>query len=69
MTNTFIKIHNVETGEIIEREMTAEEIAQHKIDEENAKVRAAKLAAKNAAKQAVLDKLGLTADEVAALLG
>lgn len=69
MTNTFIKIHNVETGEIIEREMTAEEIAQHKIDEENSKLRATELAAKNAAKQAVLDKLGLTADEVAALLG
>lgn len=64
-----IKIHNVETGEIIEREMTAAEIAQSKIDEENAKARAAELAAKDAAKQAVLAKLGLTADEVAALLG
>ena len=64
-----ITIHNVETGEIIEREMTAAEIAQTKIDEESAKAQAAELAAQDAAKQAVLDKLGLTADEVAALLG
>ncbi len=64
-----IKIHNVQTGEIIEREMNAQEIAQNKIDEESYKNWAAELAAKDAAKKAVLDKLGLTADEVDALLG
>jgi hypothetical protein len=66
---TKITIHNVETGEIIEREMNAEEIAQLKIDEENAKTQAGEQAAKETAKAAVLNKLGLTADEVAALLG
>ena len=66
---TKITIHNVETGEITEREMTADEIAQSKIDDAAAIDRAAQLAAKEAAKQAVLAKLGLTADEVAALLG
>lgn len=64
-----ITIHNTETGEIIERKMTANEIAQSEIDKADAKARAAELAVKVAAKQAVLDKLGLTADEVAALLG
>lgn len=32
MSKPIIKIHNVETGEVIEREMTAEEYAQHQID-------------------------------------
>jgi hypothetical protein len=30
MTNPTIKIHNVETGEVIEREMNAKELAQLK---------------------------------------
>jgi phosphopantetheinyl transferase (holo-ACP synthase) len=64
-----ILIHNVETGEIIEREMTADEIAQSKIDKANAKAWADELAAREASRQAVLAKLGLTADEVAALFG
>ena len=57
--------HNTETNEIIEREMTAKEI------EANEAINAQFIqeADKVAAKQAVLDKLGLTADEVAALLG
>ena len=51
------------------RDATADEAAQIKAThaEEQAQVEAA--AAKVAARQAVLDKLGLTADEAAALLG
>jgi phosphopantetheinyl transferase (holo-ACP synthase) len=64
-----IKIHDTETGEITERNMTADEMEQRKLNQENAKIIAKQLAAKEAAKQAVLDKLGLTADEVSALLG
>lgn len=63
-----ITIHNVETGEITEREMSADEITQSEKDKAYAKAWDDKLVAKEAAKQAVLDKLGLTADEVAALL-
>jgi hypothetical protein len=62
-------IHNQETGEIIEREMNADEIAQAEIDEKTMAARDAAQVAKEVAKQAVLAKLGLTADEVAALLG
>jgi hypothetical protein len=61
--------HNVTTGEVIEREMTADEIAQRETDEVQSQQSAADQAAKAAARQAVLDKLGLSADEVAALLG
>jgi hypothetical protein len=62
-----IQIHNVETGEVVERDMSAEELAQWEIDQAVAAETAAAEAAKEAARQAVLDKLGLTADEVAAL--
>jgi hypothetical protein len=69
MTIPSIKIHNAETGEIIEREMNAEELAQLAIDKQIQADAKAKAEAKEAARQAVLDKLGLSADEVAALLG
>ena len=51
------------------REMTDEEYAQYKIDQAEAKAQAAAIAAQVAARQAVLNKLGLTADEAQALLG
>jgi hypothetical protein len=57
--------HNAETGEIIERPMTEQEIAQAKADAQAAIEDKAALETK---KQEVLVKLGLTADEVTALL-
>lgn len=68
MTNPIITIHNAETGEIVEREMTDQELAQREEDKVQAEARSAVEAAKAAEKVAVLAKLGLTADEVAALL-
>lgn len=67
------KIINLETGEETIRPYTDEEIAEVEayrasVIAEKAK-RDAEQASKNAARQAVLDKLGLTADEVKALLG
>jgi hypothetical protein len=57
-----------EDGSYIDREMTEAEIAQSAIDaEEIAKIEAA-LAAREAKKQEVLDKLGLTPEDVTALL-
>jgi phosphopantetheinyl transferase (holo-ACP synthase) len=64
-----IKIHNVETGEIVEREMNADELAQYELDQATAEATAAEAAAKEAARAALLDKLGITADEVKLLLG
>jgi hypothetical protein len=64
-----IKIHNTTTGEIIEREMNAEELAnQEAIQAEAAEIAAEKTAAE-IARQALLDKLGITADEAKLLLG
>ena len=64
-----IKIHNVETGEIVEREMNADELAQYELDQATAEATAAEAAAKEAARAALLDKLGITADEAKLLLG
>ena len=69
MTTPQIQIHDVLTGEIVLREMNADEIAQLKKDKTQAQLDAQAQTAKQAARQAVLDKLGLTADEAAALLG
>ena len=60
-------IVNVETGEVIERELNAEELAQAAIDEKANAVREAEKAKAEAAKSAVLDKLGLTTDDLKAL--
>lgn len=63
MTKPFIQIGN----EI--REMTEEEHAQHLLDLAEWQAQIDGQAAKAAARQAVLDKLGLTQDEAQALLG
>jgi len=52
-----------------DREMTETEHAQWQTDNEAHAAKAEAQIAKIAAHQAVLDKLGLTADEAAALLG
>ena len=51
------------------REMTEAEFAQYEIDQAAAQAQAAAETAKAAARQAVLDKLGLSANEAQALLG
>ena len=55
-------------GETI-REMNETELAQHEIDKAADKAEAKAKAAKVTARQAVLDRLGITADEAALLLG
>ena len=65
-------IINCETGEILERELTANEIKQQIIDEkEYAVIQQAEAdkAASKASAQAKLSALGLTDDEVASILG
>ena len=71
MTKPMVRII---TGEIIvDREMTDDEFTVYeqtqKDEATQTKANADALTAKNAARQAVLDKLGLTADEAQTLLG
>jgi hypothetical protein len=68
MTNPIIVIHNAETGEIIEREMNAEELSKREIAEAKAAAQAAAEAQKAADKAALLAKLGITEDEAKLLL-
>jgi hypothetical protein len=64
-----VKIVDVTTGEEIVRDANAEEIAQIQLDVENVKKRKAEFQAKETAKAAILDRLGLTADELKTILG
>ena len=64
-----VKIVNCETGEEIVRDATAAEIAQMEIDKANAISAKAEADAKETAKAAILDRIGLTADELKTILG
>jgi hypothetical protein len=68
MAKEKIVIHDVATGQVIEREMTADELAQLAVDKAETAAYAAEQATKAALRQATLDKLGLTTEEIAALL-
>lgn len=75
-TTTETPMHTIvdcSTGEVTHRPFTAEEIAQREADAAAfaaAQAEAeAEAAEKAAARQAVLDRLGLTAEEAALLLG
>jgi len=68
-TKPQIKEYNCETGEEIVRDATTAEIAQFKIDAQNEVTRKAEAEAKEIAKAAILDRIGLTADELKTILG
>jgi hypothetical protein len=63
-----IKIVNVETGEEIEREMNAEELAQFEADQELKIMRKETEEARATQKAALLNRLGITEDEAKLLL-
>jgi hypothetical protein len=69
MTTPQISEANILTGETIVRDMNSAELAQYKTDQAESKANAQALADKATAKQALLDRLGITADEAALLLG
>ena len=68
-TRPIIKIHNVAIDEIIEREMNDAEFAQYEIDKANALTEIAETEAKEAERQAILDRIGLTSNELKTILG
>ncbi len=65
MSRPFIRIHDITTNEIIDREMTLKEFEEYSKAQE---LQATIDNQASAKKQAILDKLGLTADEMATLL-
>ncbi len=64
-----IRIHNSETNEVIDREMTNAEFADYQAQEAKDAAMAEERAKAETNKAALLSKLGITADEAALLLG
>ena len=60
------RIHNLETGEVLDIELTAQEIAE--LEQQAQAIEQAEAEAQ-AQKQAILDRLGLTEDELRIVLG
>lgn len=69
MSRPQIRIHNVETNQVIDREMTEQEYAEHLASIEEDNLRKAEKAVAQAQKQAILDRLGLTDEELRIVLG
>jgi hypothetical protein len=68
MTRPMVRIHDLSTDEVIDREMNDAEFAQYEADQAAAATQAAELEAKAAEKEALLARLGITADEAKLLL-
>jgi len=68
MTKTTKSVHNIETGEISEVELTAAELAQAEIETAEAIERLEAETTKANQKAALLDQLGITADQAKLLL-
>jgi hypothetical protein len=60
---------DIKTGIITERALSPDEIAELEATELQATLRRAEIKARTAARQVILDRLGITADEAALLLG
>ena len=67
-TKPQVKIVNCETGEEIVRDATAAEIAQIKLNADNAASMQAEAEAKATAKAALLEQLGITEEQAKLLL-
>ena len=69
MTRPMVRIHDLATDEVIDREMNDVEFAQYEADQSAAATQAAAEAAKAEQKAALLERLGITAEEAQLLLG
>ena len=69
MSKPMVRIHNLETDEVIDREMTDDEFAKYSEHQEKIAALQAEVAAKALAKQSLLERLGITEAEAKLLLG
>ena len=69
MTKPMVRIHNVETDEIIDREMTDAEYADYQAQQSLVIAEQEAKAQTEANKAALLERLGITAEEAKLLLG
>ena len=68
MTLPKVREHNLETGEVIDREMTSEELQKWQADKAALEAKVAEEISKAAERAALLTKLGITEDEAKLLL-
>ena len=69
LTRPTVRIHDLELNEVIDRQMNDDEFAQYQTDKANADASKIEADAKETAKAAILDRIGLTADELKTILG
>lgn len=69
MSKPTIRIHDMATGEVVDRVMTDTEYTEWQTQQAEAEAQVAALAAKTTARQALLEKLGITEEEAQLLLG
>ena len=69
MSRPIIRIHDTQTDEVIDREMTVAEFNQHKANLALDAARQAEADAKAVQRQALLTRLGITEEEARILLG
>lgn len=69
MTHPTITIHNLETGEIVTRDLNEVELAAYEITKAESAARTAAIESQASAKAALLERLGITEDEAKLLLG
>jgi hypothetical protein len=68
MSRPIIRIHNVETDEVIDREMNDQEFAAYEADQAAQASERAEAEAKATAKAALLTQLGITEEQAKLLL-
>ena len=68
MTKPMVRIHDLLTDEIIDREMNAAEFKKYEADQAAQAITQAEAEAQATAKAELLAKLGITAEEAALLL-
>lgn len=68
-TRPTVRIHNTQTDEVIDREMNDAEFAAYEAEQAAQAAEQAEAQAKETAKAAILDRIGLTADELKTILG
>jgi hypothetical protein len=67
-TRPMVRIHDLATNEVIDREMNDQEFAQAEAEQAAQATAQVEAEAKATARAAILDRLGLTAEEAALLL-
>jgi hypothetical protein len=68
-TRPMVRIHDLELNEVIDREMNDIEFAQWQEEKSIYEAKQAEAEAIATAKAAILDRIGLTADELKTILG